>query len=95
MKTIWITIRCLTVVLAVLTIYILTQQPKVWCDRESAGIALLKGGYRSWKLRFCDGYVHRDGQWQPIVFTANTYRNGYFSWPKFSHVDVRKLELSK
>jgi hypothetical protein len=34
--------------------YLASQKPKVWCDREWAGVALLKGGYRSWTMRFCD-----------------------------------------
>lgn len=40
MKILKLSLRALTVILALLTLYILTQQPKVWFDSEWAGIAL-------------------------------------------------------
>jgi hypothetical protein len=75
--------------------YVASQKPKVWCNRQWAGIALLNGGYRSWTMRFCDGEAFLDGKMQPVVITTNGYRKGYFSWPQFSHVDVRKLGITE
>ena len=75
--------------------YVASQKPKIWCDRQWAGIALLKGGYRSWTMRFCDGEAFLDGKMQPVVVTTNGYRKGYFAWPQFSHVDVRKLGITE
>lgn len=71
--------------------YVASQKPKVWCNHQWAGIALLKGGYRSWTMSFCDGQAFLDGKVQPVVITTNGYRKGYFSWPQFSHVDTRNL----
>lgn len=67
-----------------------SQQPKVWCNRQWAGVALLKGGYRSWTISFCDGFLGGI-ETQPVVVTATGYRKGYYHWPKFDHVDVREF----
>lgn len=89
-KTILI-LRVFAAVLLFISAYILTQRPKVWCDQEWAGIALTRGGYRSWTMRFCDGRTWFDGKLKPVVITTNGYREGYFWFPQFNHVDVRKI----
>lgn len=80
---------------AVLTlIYITSQKPRAWCSRQWAGIALLKGGYRSWTVRFCDGEAYIGGKRQPVVVTTNGFHKGYYSWPMFSHIDTRKIKIT-
>jgi hypothetical protein len=71
--------------------YLASQQPKIWCNRQGAGIILLKGGYRSWTMRFCDGEAFIDGKMQPVVITPTGCRKGYFWRPQFGHLDVRGL----
>jgi len=69
--------------------YLFSQQPRVWINRQWAGLSLLRGGYRSWSFSFSDGLTPIDGKWQPVVIETNGYRPGYFSWPKYAHVDLR------
>lgn len=75
--------------------YVLSQRPGIGFTREWAQIYLLKGGYRSWTMRFCDGQALIDGKFQPVVITTNGYRAGYYSWPKFQHLDTRKLWITE
>lgn len=75
--------------------YVESQDVQVWCNEEWAGIALRKGGYRSWTMRFCDGHAPINGKWQPVVVTTNGLRRGYFYWPQFGHCDVRKLGITQ
>lgn len=95
LKKLLLTIAALVGLVIGATIYASTQRPKVWCDRQWAGIALYNGGYRSWTLSFCDGFAHLDGKWQPVVVETNGYRKGYFHWPKYGHVDVRKFGITQ
>ena len=71
--------------------YLGTQQPKVWFNRQWAGVALYRGGYRSWHLSFCDGFtVQVDGLLGPVVFKKNgEVRSGYYLLPKFGRADAR------
>jgi hypothetical protein len=71
--------------------YIASRQPRVWCNRESAGLMLLRGGYRSWSVWFCDGFTEIDGRFQPVVIENGRVRLGYYRWPRFRHCDVRSL----
>lgn len=48
---------CISGLIAAFVGYISTQQPKVWFDRQWCGLALCRGGYRSWTLSFCDGFT--------------------------------------
>lgn len=82
-----------------LSIYISTQQPKLWLDRQWAGLALYKGGYRSWSLSFCDGFTIAPGTYTnalarmvPVTIDEKqgTTRYGYH-WPKYAHNDIRLL----
>jgi hypothetical protein len=91
----WITVGLAAVVSSAVLGYVASQKPQVWCNRQWAGIALIKGGYRSWTARFCDGEAEIDGKMQPVVVTTNGYRKGYFWWPQFGHVDVRKLGITE
>ncbi len=72
--------------------YVLTQRPKVWCNRQWAGIALTKGGYRSWHVSFCDGEMLIGDKFHPVVLEGDG-RIGYYRWPRFGHIDVRKLGI--
>lgn len=81
--------------------YLCSQQPKVWFDRQWAGLALYKGGYRSWTLSFCDGFTIAPGTYTnaiakmvPVTIDekTGTLRYGYH-WPKYHHVDIRSLFL--
>jgi hypothetical protein len=94
-KTILKTVGTLAVACIGLLGYVATQQPKIWCDHQWAGVCLLKGGYRSWTMRFCDGDASIAGKMQPVVITPTGYRKGYFRWPQFNHVDVRKLGITE
>jgi len=81
--------------LVTLAIYLKTQDCKFWCDRQWAGVALYHGGYRSWSLTFCDGFVVDDaGKYHPITIHKKdgkgTLRRGYH-WPQFTHRDFRGL----
>lgn len=80
-------------ILCVLTLYILSQKPKVWFDTEWAGLCLTRGHYRSWTARFCDGQTWIDGKLQPVVIENGTVRKGHYHWPKFGHVDTKKLGI--
>lgn len=76
--------------------YLLTQQPKVFCNRESAGLVLLKGHYRSWSMTYSDGLTLIDGKFQPASFTMSNgipvgMRKGY-RWPKLHHVDMENMK---
>jgi len=79
--------------LGVIVGYMLSQQPKIWCDRQWAGIALYKGGYRSWTLTFCDGFQRIDGKWQRVTITTNSIRKGYH-WPTYRHADLKRLGIA-
>lgn len=74
--------------------YVISQKPKIWCDREWAGICFVNGDYRSWSLRFCDGQTLIDGKMEHVVITTNGYRKGYYPWPKFRHVHVRNAKIT-
>jgi hypothetical protein len=77
--------------------YISTQQPKVWFDRQWAGLALYRGGYRSWTLSFCDGFTIAPGTYTnglakmvPVTLDLKTMKMRYgYHWPTFSHSDLR------
>ena len=77
--------------------YLATQQPKVWCDRQWAGLALYRGGCRSWTVSFCDGFAVFDddigpGHWEPFTFGGpEGIQRGYHRWPQFNHADIRGL----
>lgn len=87
------------ILLSVLTVllcwigYLASQKPKISVNRQHAKLMLLKGGYRAWTLTFCDGETIIDGRWQSVVITTNGVRAGYYRWPRYSHVDVRKMKL--
>jgi len=60
-------LACIFVISVIISLaYISTQKPKVWCNRQWAGLALYKGRYRSWCVTFRDGrschlsYFHND-----------------------------------
>lgn len=91
-KIMWIGIAVVGLVFGA---YVAWQQPKVWCNKQWAGVALLRGGYRSWTVSFCDGQTWLDntGKLYPVVVTTNGYRKGFYRFPKFNHVDVRKLGI--
>jgi hypothetical protein len=72
--------------------YASSQRPKVWWNDHTAGVALLKGGYRSWTLQFCDGYTLIDGKMQPVVVDdLKGVRPGHYRWPKFRYCDLRSV----
>lgn len=62
--------------------YIISQEPKVWCNRQWAGIALLKGHYRAWHVTYSHGYQMIDGK-----------RKYWHHRPRFMHVDMSKLAV--
>lgn len=79
-------------------VYVGSQQPHFWCNSEWAGISLVRGGYRSWTMRFCDGYTLHDGKWSPVTLkiistnppqTEILYR--HYRFPAFAHTDARAL----
>lgn len=88
--------RALVMVTAVLVVgmmsYVGTQKPRLSWNSEQFGLILLKGGYRSWFLRFSDGHTV-DGRSVVIDERKGTMRYGYRWWPTYSHVDIRKLKL--
>jgi len=74
--------------------YIWSQQPKIWWNRQHAGFALFRGGYRSWVIQFCDGETFINGKFQPVVVDElKGVRPGYYRWPRFRHSDLRELNL--
>src|SRR6266852_1481332 len=50
-------LAALVLPLLILGTYISTQEPKLSVSPEFTAIILLKGGYRSWSVSICDGYV--------------------------------------
>lgn len=88
--------RALVIVTAVLVVglmsYVGTQKPRLSLNSEQFGLMLLRGGYRSWFLRFSDGTTP-DGKSVVIDEKAGTMRFGYRWWPTYSHVDIRKLKI--
>ena len=83
--------------------YIATQEPRIWCDAQSAGLAMCKGGYRAWTVSFCDGKAFLRGQWRPCIYTAveggrvvldtNGVREGFYTVPRFRHCDLKCLGI--
>jgi hypothetical protein len=69
-------------------IWILTQRPRVWADRQWAGMALTRGHYRSWSVSFCDGFRLDESGMVPVVIENGKVRDGYFSSPRFAHCAV-------
>jgi hypothetical protein len=70
--------------------YLHYQDAKIWCDRQWAGLALYRGGYRSWTLTFADGFTLENGKQVPITIDRGkgVVRRGYH-WPQFAHTDIR------
>ncbi len=99
-QLLFIVFNCWLVVnVLVAGVYISTQQPKVWFDRQWAGLALCKGGYRSWTLTFCDGFTIAPGSYTngiakmvPVTIDERkgTMRYGYH-WPRYNHSDIRNF----
>lgn len=79
--------------------YLGSQQPKVWFDRQWAGMALYKGGYRSWTLSFCDGFTVAPGTYTngivkmvPVTIDTKSGKMRYgYHWPTYAHTDIRRL----
>lgn len=78
--------------------YLFTQQPRFYFSLERTGFALLKGRYRSYLWRWCDGYTHqitnRDGATALVPVISN--RNGglclgHYWIPRFTHFDAKDL----
>lgn len=72
--------------------YVATQQPRFGASDESWQVILLKGGVRSWTLRWCEGHTW-DGR--PVIYwkdgTHLEYR--HYRWPKYEHFDIRWISL--
>ena len=58
-------------------LYIRSQQPKVWCNRNWICLSLEGGGYRSWSVTFHD------------VLSVSWAKDRAYFPPRFTHVDLR------
>lgn len=68
------------------------EDVRFWCDSQSTGLALFRGGYRSWSLNYSDGSMWKRGKLVAVTIDekAGTIREGYH-WPKYRHVDMGQL----
>lgn len=72
------------------TVYVGMQQPRLSLNSERFGLILMRGGYRSWFLRFSDGHTFdQAGKWRSVVIGEDHWRYGYRIIPQFSHCDLR------